>query len=520
MSRRPAVLVLAAALATAVACSTAKKASAPAQPQAAPSTAQGAQAPAPSGPDRSAPPPEGPPPELRLPEQKHFALANGLKVRLVEYRRLPIVAVDLVALAGGGRDPASGPGLASFTATMLTEGTKTRTATQISDEAGFLGAAIHASAGTDAASLGGSTLSKHLAEFLALFADVAMHPAFRKADFERVQDERLVALLQQRDQPQALASRTFAPMFWGKHPYGHYLLGTEQSVKAFRPKDLAAFHERYWRPSNAELVVVGDVSEGELRPLLEKTLGAWKRGTPAPALPPAAPAAPKRAVLLEKADAPQAYLLLGMPGLRRSEPDYVASTVAFQVLGGGMSSRLFRNLREEKGYTYGIYARGDARKLAGVSFIAGSVKADVTGAAIAELLKEIDRIRNEPVGPDELGEAKSALVLGLPADFATAGAIAGRLADLSVHGLPDDYWNTYAEKVQKVAAEDVQRFARAGLDPSRLTAVLVANPSVVKPQLAGLPLGPLEEKAAPPSARARPTAAQARPESAEHGGAR
>jgi zinc protease len=511
MSRRPAaVLILAAVLAAA--CATAKKPAAPAPAQVA-RVAPAAPPAEPQGPDRSAPPQKGPPPELRLPDQRHFALANGLKVRLVEYHRLPIVAVDLVAYAGGARDPGARPGLASFTATMLTEGTKTRTATQISDEAGFLGATIHASAGTDAASLGGATLSKHLEKFLALFADVAMNPAFRKADFERVQDERLVALLQQRDQPQALASRTFAPLFWGKHPYGHYLLGTEESVKAMRPKDLAAFHGLTWRPSNAELVVVGDVSEAQLRPLLESTLGAWKAGAPAPALPPEPPAAPKRTVLLEKMGAPQAYLLLGMPGLRRSSDQYVASTVAFQVLGGGMSSRLFRNLREEKGYTYGVYARGDARKLAGVSFIVGSVKADVTGAAITELLKEIERMRSEPVTADELGEAKSSLVLGLPADFATAGAIAGRLADLAVQGLPDDYWNEYADRVRRVTAEDVQRFAREVLDPSRLTVVLVANPGVVRPQLAGLPIGPVELKAAPASPRGkRPAAAQAGPE--------
>jgi zinc protease len=518
--RRNLVLVLAA---VASACATPKEASAPAQPapaareeaapraapagapaqaaaQAAePKPAATAEQPAPAGEsDRFKLPEKSAPPELRLPEQKHFVLANGLKVRLVEYERLPIVALNLVADAGGSRDPEARPGLASFTAAMLTEGTKTRTATQISDEAGFLGASISASAGTDGASLGGATLSKHLARFLALFADLAMNPAFRRADFDRVQDERLVTLLQQRDQPQALASRRFGPVFWGKHPYGHYLLGTEEAVKAMRPRDLAAFHERYWRPSNAELVVVGDVSEPELRPLLEKTLGAWKPGTGAPPLAAEAPAAPKRTILLEKPDAPQAYLLLGMPGLRRSSEAYVPSTVAFQVLGGGMSSRLFRNLREEKGYTYGIYARGDARRLAGASFIVGSVRADVTGAALKELLKEIDRVRNEPVSEDELKEAKSALVLGLPADFATAGAIAGRLADLSIQGLPDDYWNRYAEQVEKVTAEDVRRFAQTELDPARLTIVMVANPEIVKPQLAGLPIGPVDLEVPPP----------------------
>jgi predicted Zn-dependent peptidase len=500
MSRRP-IAVL--ALLAAAACAAPRSAAPPAPPPAAPAAAPAR----PPGPDRSRPPEKGAPPELRLPEQRHFALANGLAVRLVEYRRLPIVALNLVADAGGARDPAARPGLASLTAAMLTEGTRTRSATRISDEAGFLGASISASASLDSASVGGAVLAKHLPAFLDLLADVAMNPAFPRADFERVQDERLVTLLQQRDQPQAIASKAFAPVFWGDHPYGHFLLGTEESVKALRPRDLAAFHARHWRPGSAELVVVGDVSEAELRPLLERTLGRWRPGAEVAPLAPAPAAAPKRTVLLEKADAPQAYLLLGMPGLQRSSGEFAAASVAFQVLGGGMSSRLFRNLREDKGYTYGVYARGDARRLAGVSFVVGSVKAEVTGAALRELLSELRRLREEPVSAAELEDAKNALVLGLPADFSTAGAIAGRLAELAVHGLPDDYWNRYAELVRGVTAEDVRRFAEERLDPARLTVVMVANPAVVRPQLADLPLGPLEVRPAPP-AGARPPAAR------------
>lgn len=467
-------------------------------------------APAP-GPDRTTPPVKGPAPELRLPEQRHFRLRNGLAVRLVEHHRLPIVALNLVVDAGGARDPAGRPGLASFTAAMLTEGTKTRSATRISDEVGFLGATLGAAAAVDSATLAGATLSKHLEKYLELFADVARNAAFPKRDFERVQDERLVTLLQQRDQPQAIASRAFAPLFWGAHPYGHTLLGTEESVKAMRPKDLAAFYARHWRPGSSELVVVGDVTEEELRALLERTIGAWAPGPHLPPLTPAAPAAPKRTVLLEKADAPQAFLLIGMPGIARSSDEYVAASVAFQVLGGGMASRLFRNLREDKGYTYGVYARSDARKLGGVSYVIGSVKADVTGAALRELLGEIERMREEKVPADELDEAKDALVLSLPADFATAGGTAGRLAELALHGLPDDYWNGYAERVRKVTAEDVQRFARERLDPSRLTLVMVASPDVVGPQLADLPTGPLEirqPETAPRPAKAATTGAR------------
>jgi predicted Zn-dependent peptidase len=503
MKRAATTLFLLASLLVASCAAPRKATPAPPPPGAAAVSPRPAQEPSP-GPDRTQPPEKGPAPALRLPAQKHFALSNGLRVRLVEYERLPIVAVNLVVDAGGSRDPARLPGLASFTASMLTEGTRTRSATQISDEAGFLGASLSSAARVDSASIGGGTLAKHLPRFMELFADVAMNPAFPKADFERVQDERLVTLLQQRDQPQASASRAFAPVFWGKHPYGHYLLGTEESVKGMRPKDLAAFHARHWRPGNAELVVVGAVREGELRKILEDTLGRWRRGKAVAPIPPAPPAAPKRTIVLEKADAPQAYLLLGLPGLRRSSDEFVAASVAFQVLGGGMSSRLFRNLREEKGYTYGIHAMGDSRRLAGVSFVVGSVKADVTGAAVKELLRELERLREEPVLEAELRDARNALVLGLPADFATAGAIAGRLADLAVHGLPDDYWNRYAERVQQVTAEDVRRFARERLDPARLTIVMVANPEAVKPQLAELPIGPIEVRRAPrtPAARA------------------
>jgi predicted Zn-dependent peptidase len=507
MIRRPRNLVVLAALLAA--CAGARK-EAPAAAQATPAEPRAA-APAAAAPDRVQPPEKGPAPELRLPEQRKLVLSNGLRVRLVEYRRLPIVALNLVVDAGSGRDPDRLPGLASFTAAMLTEGTKTRSATQISDEAGFLGASINAGAGVDSGSLSGATLARHLPRFLELFADVAMNPAFPRGDFERVQDERLVALLQQRDQPQAIASRAFQPVFWGAHPYGHYSLGTEESVQATRPTDLAAFHARLWVPANAELVVVGDVSEAQLRPLLDGTLGAWKRGEPAPPLPTRPAAAPHRALVLEKVDAPQSYLLLGMPGLRRVSDDYVTGTVAFQVLGGGMSSRLFRNLREDKGYTYGVYARGDARKLGGVSFVVGSVKAEVTGAALQEVLNELGRLRDEPVSAQELADAKDALVLSLPSDFETAHSTAGRIAELALHGLPDDYWDRYAERVRKVTAEDVRRFAASYLDPGKLTVVMVAHPDAVKGQLAGLPLGPVEVRPAPPSQppRAAPAPAAA-----------
>jgi predicted Zn-dependent peptidase len=270
-------------------------------------------------------------------------------------------------------------------------------------------------------------------------------------------------------------------------------------------------------------VVVGDVSEAELRGKLERALAAW-RGEPPPAAPPPPPPAPAlRTVLIEKPAAPQTFLMLGMPGFERASPDYVAAEVAFQILGGGSASRLFRNLREDKGYTYGIYARGEARKLGGTAFVVGSVKADVTGKALEALLEELRRLRETPPSAEELEDARNALVLSLPADFATAGGIASKLAEEVVYGLPDDYWDRYVAAVEKVGAEDVQRVARAYLDPARLTAVMVGEPATVRPQLTGLPLGPLEVRPPPgarPGARPPPAKPARRPAQEPHAEAR
>jgi predicted Zn-dependent peptidase len=196
--------------------------------------------------------------------------------------------------------------------------------------------------------------------------------------------------------------------------------------------------------------------------------------------------------------------MMGMPGLQRSSPDYIAAEVAFQVLGGSTASRLFRDLREKEGYTYGIYAREEARKLGGTSFIVGSVKADVTGAATKALFRQIDDLRATPVPEPELAVARNSLLLSLPGDFATAAGIAGKLAEEVIYGLPDDYWEGYAAQLGKVNAEDVQSIAQKYLDPSKLTTVMVCETSVVRPQLAGLPLGEIqvrrqEEPAAPPA---------------------
>ena len=479
---------LAAALAFSLAgCATA--ASRPAAPPATPVTAAPATASA-----APIPVPQlGPPADLSLPVQQKFTLPNGLAVRLVESHRLPIVALHLVLLEGGAaRDPVDLPGVASFTAAMVTEGTKTRSAIQISDELGFLGASLGAGASMDAAYVSGSTLSRHLPKLLELLADVTTSPAFPPSDFGRVQDQRKVSLLQQRDQPGAIASKTFGKLFWGSHPYGHWAGGTEASVARTTRDDLARFHAEHWRPGAAELVVVGDVDAVSLRAELARAFASWKGSEPARPVAAELPVARRQAVLVEKEAASQTFLILGMPGMARSDPEYVAAQVLFQVLGGGSASRLFRDLREDKGYTYGLSARESAQKLGGVSYLGGSVRADATGQAIRDLLAQVQALRDVPVPEGELTDSKDGLVRSLPADFASVSGIAGRVAEQVVYGLPDDWWSRYPAAVRAVTSADVKRVAGRFLDPARLTTVMVGDPAVVKPQLEGLPIGDLE----------------------------
>ncbi len=476
------------------ACAGTRTASAPGTPPSQAATAATAGS-APAA-DRSQAPLPGPAPALKVPPQHHFTLANGLRVRLVENHKLPVVALNLVVDAGAVHDPPAKPGLASFTAALLTEGTKTRDATRISDDLGFLGASLAAGSGFDSASLSGSSLVVHLDALLSIFADVLVNPSFPQGDFARVQDARLVSLVQQRDVAGAVAAKAFARLYWGGHPYGHWLMGTETSVRAIARDDLVRFHAERWKPDVSELVVVGDVTEGALSARLEKALAGWTgKARPDPAPAPAAPPG-LQTVLIEKRGAPQAFVMLGMPGLERASPDYVTAEVAFQVLGGGSASRLFRNLREKQGYTYGIYSRGESRKLGGTSFVVGNVRADAAGLAMKALLDELALMAREPVTPGELAVARNALLLSLPAEFASVGGIASKLAAEVVHGLPDDYWDHYAAEVAKVSAADVQRVARKVLDASRLTTVMVCDIAAVRPQLEGLPLGKIEVRGA------------------------
>jgi predicted Zn-dependent peptidase len=477
---------------------------APAAPApAAPAPAAGARTPdavrrdsvraaAPADSVRARPPRLGAPPALALPPAAERRLSNGMRLVVVEQRELPLADFVLVVGAGSEADPAGREGLATMTAALLDEGTATRTSLQIADQASYLGVTLGAGAGWDASRVGLHAPVAQLDSALALMADVVVRPAFPVREFERLRRERLTGLLQLRDEAPAVADRAFAQQLFGAgHPYGRPESGTEASTRALTRADVQRFYATHWRPNNSTLVVVGDVRADDVARRVEQAFAAWRpAAVPAPAAP-AAPAARATAVyLVDKPDAPQSSVRIGLPGAARSTPDYFPLRVLNTVLGGSFTSRLNQNLREARGYTYGAGSAFELRRAVG-PFVA---EAEVTGAktdsALAEFMKELRAI-GDTVPAAELDKAKRYLVLQLPSRFETTGDIAAQLVPLVVYGLPLDFYNQFTARVQAVTQADVQRAARRYVDPSRFVVVVVGDRKTVEPAVRRLNLGPV-----------------------------
>ena len=436
---------------------------------------------------RAQPPPSGPAPAFSLPVPQRATLSNGLTVLLLEQHELPLLSMGVYALRGGAM---AAPGLAGFTADMLDEGTMTRTAPQLADAAAQLGTQLGSRAGRDATALFISTLSKDGTAALELLADVLLHPAFAPAEIERVRNRRLTALLQQREQPDALASRAFSLALYGPaHPYGQPELGTEESVRAIQRAALVNDWRTQFTPGNSVLVVSGDITLAELKPLAERLLGLWRGPRDVSALPEPHGDATHRLLLIDKPGSPQSELRIGQIGAARSSPDYVPLEVMNTILGGQFSSRINMNLREQHGYTYNAYSQFGFRRGAGPWVAYGGVRTDVTADAIRQIFAEINRTRDTPVSDAELAGAKEAFARSLPAAFDTNADASATMAGLFVYGLPLDYYGTLPGNINATSIADVQRVARQYLQPEKMTVVAVGDRAKISTSLAALGLG-------------------------------
>jgi predicted Zn-dependent peptidase len=434
---------------------------------------------------RQAAPAPGADVAFHVPSFKRFKLKNGLEVVLAEFHDLPLVDLNLVVKSGGGANPPGMAGLADMTAKMLTEGTKNRSALDIADQTAFLGASLGTASSWDASNVSLSTLAKNLDPALAIFADVILNPAFDPKELARVRDNLVTAITRRKDSPPTVASLALARLLYGqKHPYGWPMTGVEASIKKLAPADLRAFYEANWRPNNAVLIVAGDTTEAALRPKLEAALKAWKpRAVTARKLPaPTGATAKTKIFLIDKADAPQSSIRVGIVGIERKNPDYFPATLMNMILGGGFY-RLDLNLREDKHWTYGARSVLESRKAPGPLAAGGEFVAPHTADSVAEILKEIGTIRDSDVTDAELARAKDQIIKSFPARFATRGAAAGQLAELAVYGLPDSYLTDYTRKIAAVTKDDIRRVARKLLVPEHLTVVVVGDQKSHKEKL-------------------------------------
>ena len=443
-------------------------------------------------PDRTAAPAIGPPPALKLPEIQKSALSNGLPVWIVELHKVPVVNVTLVVRAGGAADPAGKFGLASLTADMLDEGAGGRDALQLADAVDYLGANLSTSSSADAATVDLHVPVARLGDALPIMADVALRPTFPETELKRVRQDLLTSLLQAADNPAALVQFAFPRLVYGPtHRYGTASMGTAASINGITVADLRQFHSARYLPSNAVVIVTGDVSAAAVLPLLESAFGSWKG---AAAAAPAVPAAPqlrsRKIYLVDKPGAPQSQIRIGWVGVPRSTPDYFALRVLNTVLGGAFTSRLNQNLRETHGYAYGANSTFDMRGSAGPFYAAAAVQTDKTAEALTEFFKELDAIR-APIPADELEKAKSYVALLLPRTFETTQSLAGSLAQVFVFDLPADYYQTFTERVRAVTVADAERAAARYIQPDKFAVVVVGDLKVIEPRIRALNLGPI-----------------------------
>ncbi len=433
--------------------------------------------------------------KLVLPVPTSFKLSNGLTVIHHKVSGLPIVAANLVVKSGSGANPTAKPGLASFTAEMLDEGTATRSATQLADDIAQLGTTLGTGSAPDSSHVSLSVLKKNFPAALDIMADVTLHPAFAQEEIERRKASRLASLVQVREDPGKLVGRiTVASLFGEKHPFGYLEIGTEDAVKATTRADLMAFWKGHYLPGNAALVVAGDIGADELKTLAEKSFGGWKAGT-VTATAPAQPAATSaRLVIVDKPAAPQTATRVAMLGPPRRTPDYPALSVMNAALGGLFSSRISNNLREDKGYTYGANSGFQLRRSTGIFAVRTSLRTDVTAPGVAEIFKEVRGMRDKPVGAEELQRARDSQVRSLPGEFETGAATAQAFGGTYLYDLGLDYYAKLPARLNAVTAQDMQLAARKYVVPERLVVVVVGDQAKIEPELAKLKLGKVEHR--------------------------
>lgn len=422
---------------------------------------------------------------VSLPKPKEADLSNGVHLIVLEDHRTPQVNFSMIIDgAGGYYDPAQIPGLASFTAALMREGTTTKSSEEISEQLERLAANVTVGAGVSSpfATVNGNGLTNNLDTVLALMADVLMNPSFPQAEIDRYKTRTRAGLMQQRTQPGFLASERLNKVVYGDHPLAR-VSPTAAALDALTRDALVEFHKTRYVPDRAVLAVTGDITMEQVKAKAEAVFGAWKKSGAALAAQTDAPALTGPSVsLVARPNSVQTSLRVGTQSIERKDPDFFALTVANRILGGPFG-RLFEHLREQKGYTYGANSGFSSSRVRGSWTASTDVRSEVTEPALTDLLDEIRQMRDTPVPAKDLENAKRAIVGGFARLLESPNAILANYIDRHFYRLPADYWDTYASKIEAVTAADIQRVARKYWSPDRLQIVAVGDLAKVEPAL-------------------------------------
>jgi zinc protease len=422
---------------------------------------------------------------VKLPKPVESDLSNGVHLIVLEDHRTPQITFQMfIDGAGGYYDPASIPGLSGFTASLMREGTTTKTSEQLSEQLDRLAATVGVGSGISSpfATVSGNGLTNNLDTVLSLMADVLMNPSFPQAEIDRYKTRTRANLMQQRTQPGFLAAERLNKAVFGDHPLAR-VSPTPAALDALTRDALVEFHKAHYVPDRAVLAVTGDITAEQARQKAEAAFGSWKKSGAAIAAQSAAPplAGPSIALVV-RPNSVQTSLRIGTQSIERTDPDYEALTVANRILGGPFG-RLFEHLRERKGYTYGANSFFSSSRIRGSWTASTDVRSEVTDPALTDLIDEIRQMREKPVSDKELTDAKRAIVGSFALLLENPNAILNNYLDRYFYKLPADYWDTYASRIEAITAADIQRVAQKYWAADKLQIVAVGDQSKVEPAL-------------------------------------
>jgi predicted Zn-dependent peptidase len=428
-----------------------------------------------------APPAGGTPKDFKLPAKREFTLANGMDVTMVPFGTVPKATISLAVRFGNVNEAPNEVWLADVMGDLMNEGTKSLTAAQIAELTAGMGGGIGIGVGPDQTTIGGSVLSERGADFIRLVADVAQNPRFPESELPRITAARVRQVAIAKSQPQPIAQERFYQVLYGDHPLGR-LYPSEEMLKGYTVDQIRAFHTKNFGAGRAHLYVAGVYDAAAVEKAIREAFGGWAKG-PEPVTNVPKPKSGRRVELIDRPNAVQSTLVIGLPAPNASHADYTALTVTDALLGGAFGSRITTNIREQKGYTYSPYSTVTTHF--GDAFWGefADVTTNVTGASLKEVFGEIDRLRKEPPPADELRGIQNNMAGLFTLQNASRGGVVNQLQFVDLHGLPDTYLTEYVKRVMAVSPAEVQRIMRTYLRPENMAIVVVGDKKVIEEQV-------------------------------------